>query len=211
MMNISLHEPDLFQEQLPDQSCLTPIRHQGFTNPSNVEDMMCNLSVARPYAKHDATFTSNYTTPVSHVTANSGYMFTPGSLPLMSSSPNSPDTNGHSFSGSLVGVNNLSNIMTPLRPRTSSDSNISNSDQMTPFTPQSNDSLSMDRCRLGHTMINCHIGPRRASLKSPNYTPTKSRQNNSSHNIVDINRIREGVDVRTTVSISRFFFFFEEN
>ncbi|POS85921.1 hypothetical protein EPUL_000940 [Erysiphe pulchra] len=201
IINIRLHEPDLVYEEAPDQQCVTPTRNQGAGTPLVIEDMMSNLTMGRfPYVQHDTPVASTFASPISHAGANSGYIFAPGNLPVMSSSISS-NTNKSGLPTSFTGLNNLSRIMTPLGPQTSSDSNLSNSNQLTPFTPQSNDSDLVKRYKLDSSANRYNLGPRRNSPKAPPYVSRKNRQSNGTHNMVDINRIREGVDVRTTIML----------
>lgn len=161
---------------------------------------MSNLNMGRlPYVQHDAPVASTFASPISHAGANSGYIFAPGNLPVTTSSSFSPDTDKSGLPTSFTGLNNLSRIMTPLGPQNSSDSNLSTSNQLTPFTPQSNDSDLVKRYKLDSTANRYNLGSRRNSPKVPPYISRKNRQSNGTHNMVDINRIREGVDVRTTV------------
>ncbi|RKF60230.1 putative rna recognition domain-containing protein 2 [Erysiphe neolycopersici] len=200
IINICLHEPDLVYEESPDQQCVTPTRNKGNGTPLVIEDMMSNLTMGRlPYVQHDAPVASAFASPISHVGANSGYIFAPGNIPVISTSSISPDTDKSGLPTSFTGLNNLSRIMTPLGPQTSSDSNLSNSNQLTPFTPQSNDSDLVKRYKLDSSANRYNSGSRRNSPKAPPYISRKNRQSNGTHNMVDINRIREGVDVRTTV------------
>ncbi|KAI6247737.1 Meiosis protein mei2 [Erysiphe necator] len=202
IVNICLHEPDLVYEQAPDQQCVTPTRSQGIGTPLVIEDMMSSLTMGRfPYVPHDAQITSTFASPVSHAGANSGYIFAPGNLPVISPSSISSDTAKCGAPTSFTGLNNLSRIMTPLGPQNSSDSNLSNSNQMTPFTPQSNDSNLVKRDKLESSVNRYNLGSRRNSPKVPPYILRKNRQSNGTHNMVDINRIREGVDVRTTIML----------
>ncbi|RKF58583.1 putative rna recognition domain-containing protein 2 [Golovinomyces cichoracearum] len=202
IIHIYLHEPDLVYDRVSDQNCMTPVRHQGLGVSSNVEDMVSNLSMGRfPYAQHDSSLTPSFASPMSPMTVNSGYMFASGNLPVISPSSTNSDSDSRGMSNSLRRMSNLGSIMTPHGPLSSSNGNFSNLNQFTPFTPQSNESNLIKRYKLESSVNRYNSGQRRSSPKTPHYISAKNRQNNGTHNMVDINRIREGVDVRTTIML----------
>ncbi|KAI1005214.1 hypothetical protein K3495_g3009 [Podosphaera aphanis] len=196
IISINLHQPDLLHRQISNRNYTTPTRRQD-SNTSNFED---NLTTGRiSYPHHSSSLTSAYTSPVPHVADSSGFMFPPGSLPVISPSAVSP-SRGCSLPA-YMGINNFNNFMTPHRPHPSPGRSMTNSSQLTPFTPQSNGCGLVNRYKYESSMNRYNSTPRRNSLKVPHYLSMKSRPSNGTHNMVDINRIREGADVRTTIML----------
>ncbi|EPQ62306.1 BgtA-20392 [Blumeria graminis f. sp. tritici] len=201
IINISLHEPDLAHEQILDKQCLTPNREQGLETPPSADDIVQTMSLDRVSYPQHGTYTPTYNSPYSHVTFNSGYMFAPSNLPLISPTPTPSKPNSRDLSISVMDMNNLNTLLTPSRSLSSPSRNFPDTKQLIPYTPQSNDRSLANRYKYESSTGRYGSGGRRNSLKATNCLSGKGRQSNGTHNMVDINRIREGADVRTTIML----------